>query len=98
MRPEELFQRQVIDLAAFLGWRCAHFRVARTARGWRTPVQGHNGFPDLVLARDGRVLFAELKAGKGKATADQLAWLNAIGDNAYLWTPKDWPAIEAVLR
>jgi Protein of unknown function (DUF5131)/VRR-NUC domain len=49
---EAEFTAQVIALARRLGWRVAHFRAARTDRGWRTPVQGDGaGFPDLVLAR-----------------------------------------------
>jgi hypothetical protein len=65
---EREFQRQVIDLARLLGWRCAHFRPGRTARGWRTPVQADGaGFPDLqpVRARDG--LLRPLPPGTAKA-------------------------------
>jgi hypothetical protein len=39
---------------------------------------GSSGFPDLVLARGGRVLFLELKREGAQARADQLAWVNAI--------------------
>ncbi|MCI0542945.1 MAG: hypothetical protein L0Z49_00695 [Actinobacteria bacterium] len=56
------------------GWRVCHFRPATTRDGWRTAVQGHPGFPDLVLARRGRVVFAELKAA---LSAEQLEWLDA---------------------
>ena len=37
-----------------------------------------NGFPDLVLARDGEVLFIELKAQDGKLDMDQLLWSYAL--------------------
>src|SRR5437763_860370 len=65
---EAAFTRQVIALARLRGWRAAHFRPGRTARGWRTPVQGEGvGFLDLVLVR-GRVVWAELKSARGRLT------------------------------
>ncbi|MGL5908712.1 MAG: VRR-NUC domain-containing protein [Phycicoccus sp.] len=79
----------VIDLARWHGWHVSHFRPARTAAGWRTAVQGHPGFPDLVLARAGLVLFRELKTDRGVVTAEQRAWLAAIGDHADVWRPRD---------
>lgn len=73
----------VLDLAALQGWRVHHDRPARVAEGWRTAISGNKGFPDLALARRGVVLFRELKGydarGRlGKATADQIAWGQAI--------------------
>jgi len=82
----------------FYGWRCAHFRPARTAQGWRTPMQGDVGVPDLILARDGQVLLAELKSARGQPSADQELWLEALGAHARLWRPADWPAIQNELR
>jgi VRR-NUC domain len=67
----------IIDAGRMLGWRCAHFRPARTGRGWRTAVAGDGaGFPDLVLAHPvaKRVLFVELKSAKGRLARDQEAW------------------------
>jgi hypothetical protein len=97
---EAEFTAQVLELAKRLGWRAAHFRPARTARGWRTAVQGDGaGFPDLVLVRR-RVIVAELKAGRGKLTPAQTDWLGVFeraGITAYVWHPRDWPQIELVL-
>jgi hypothetical protein len=91
----------VIDLARLLKWRVAHFRPARTAKGWRTPVQADGaGFPDLVLVRD-RVIYAELKSETGRLSTDQEAWRDAIlgaGGLWYCWRPSDWPEVVAVLR
>lgn len=84
---EDEFLRAVIDLAKLRGWRVAHFRPARTRGGWRTPVQGHNGFPDLVLARNGVVIFAELKTDGGKLSEDQQTWAHHLGGSMYLWRP-----------
>jgi len=92
------FQQRIIDLAQFRGWHVYHARPARTEKGWRTPGQGNHGLPDLVLARSGAVILAELKSAKGKPTIDQLSWLAAAGPHGYLWRPADWPAIVEVLR
>jgi hypothetical protein len=48
-------QATILDAARLLGWRACHFRPARTTRGWRTPVEGDPGFPDLTLAKAGVV-------------------------------------------
>ena len=106
---EAEFQRQVIQLATLFGWRVHHVRPARVrVRGketYRTPVQGHKGFPDLVLARRGRVIFAELKVGRGQLSEDQVLWRDAMdGGQAAeyagwkLWRPEDWADIERILR
>lgn len=94
---EAAFQRCVIDLAKLTGWRVAHHRPARTERGWRTPVEGHPGLPDLVLARDGVVVVAELKRHQGRVTPEQRAWLAALGPTGRLWKPGDWPEIVGLL-
>lgn len=75
---EDEFQSQVLECAAINGWRLIHHRPARTVDGWRTPMQGDPGFPDLVLARAGVVLFAELKREDGRLTPDQAKWLAEI--------------------
>lgn len=87
------FQRAVIEMAQWRKWRVAHYRPARTDRGWRTPLEGHPGAPDLILARDGQVLLAELKSDSGRVTSDQNLWLDAAGPHGRLWRPGDLPAI-----
>ena len=100
------FQSQVIQLARTLGWRVAHFRVVRVQRRdgsirYMTPVQADGtGFPDLVLVRD-RVIFAELKAERGRTSPEQdawMAWLSSAGAECYLWRPSDWNEICEVLK
>lgn len=59
------------------------------------------GFPDLVLVRGERVIFAELKTMKGKVTPDQNKWLAALRRaerEVYVWRPDEWDAIHEVLR
>jgi len=99
---ERDFERQVLELAALTGWRTAHFRPAKTSKGWRTPVSGDGaGFPDLVLVRPPVVLFVELKSATGRTSSGQEAWLEALGRceriEAKLWRPQDFEEIQAML-
>ncbi len=101
---ERDFERQVLELARLCGWRTAHFRPAKTSKGWRTPVSGDGaGFPDLVLCRGPCLVFAELKSGRGRVSSEQAAWLEDLGRcgrvEARLWRPADFDAgeIERVL-
>jgi hypothetical protein len=95
---EAQFQTTVIDYALLRGWRVHHSLPAKTGKGWRTPLQGHPGLPDLVLARAGVVILAELKRHRATPSPDQRLWLAAIGGNARLWTPANWPEIYEELR
>ena len=101
---EAAFQALVIDTAHLFGWRVAHFRPARTDKGWRTPVEADGkGFPDLVCLRWGRQIVVELKSERGVASIDQLGWLgdfSRAGIETHVWRPSDWSSgrIEAVLR
>jgi len=74
-----VLEEQIIELAHYHGWRVAHFRPARTEKGWRTPVSADGkGFPDLVLLRDKRMLVIECKGFRGYPSKDQRAWLEAF--------------------
>lgn len=94
MSQEHLLD-QVVELAGYAGWRVMHQRPARTAAGWRTPIIGDRGFPDLVLAKNTALLFLELKKPGGYPTVHQLEWLRAIGPCAACVRPEDWDWIEA---
>jgi hypothetical protein len=99
---EAEFQQQVCDLATLLGWSWGHFRPAKTQRGWRVPVSGPlgKGWPDLVLVRDDRLLFVELKrSGKLAPSPDQRFVLQLLGAAAetYVWTPDDIEHVAEVL-
>lgn len=105
-KPEESFQGQVLNLAKLCGWKVVHFRPARMLQGgkvvWRTPVQGDKGFPDLVLARNGYRIFAELKIETGNLSDEQQEWLRELGPTdertlVTVWRPSDWDAIEKIL-
>jgi VRR-NUC domain len=91
-------QRRIIDTATRLGWMVSHTRPACTSHGWRTPVTGHRGAPDLLLARGGRCLLVELKSQSGRLGPGQRDWLEALGGHGRLWTPADWTQALADLK
>ena len=105
---EAQWQKQVLDLAHTYGWRCAHFATAIAQSGrWMTPVRADGkGFPDLVCVRRGRLIFAELKAARGRVRAEQVDWLADLSDVAdacpnvsvFLWRPEDLELITEELK
>jgi hypothetical protein len=89
---ERDFQAGVVELARLLGWRSYHTHDSRRSAA---------GFPDLVLVRGKRLVFAELKSETGARSADQRTWLDALGETpaeSYLWRPGDWPEVAEVLQ
>ena len=68
---EKQLQELVRKAAKLLGYLYYH-----TFNAYRSP----KGFPDCTLCRpkDGRLIFVELKSGKGKVTAEQREWLDAL--------------------
>lgn len=89
---EKDFQDAVKALAKRNGWRVHHHTISlKSAAGW----------PDLTMVRGGRLIFAELKVGGNKPTADQLNWICDLGQVAgvvaCVWTPALWPEIEVLL-
>jgi len=91
---EKQFSQMVVDLARLCG-----FRVYRTHDSRRSPL----GFPDLILCHPKRrlTLYRELKVEGGRLTAEQRQWLTdlqAAGNDALVWRPADWPAIEKILK
>ncbi len=76
MATENQLVTTAIDLAHILGWtKVAHFRPAKTAQGYRTPVEGDGaGFPDLVLVRE-RVVWIEAKVKGRKLSPEQESWM-----------------------
>ena len=89
---EAQFQGLVLGVAETFGWEVFHDGDSRRSNA---------GFPDLVLVKDGRIIFAELKREKNsypsKAQMNWLALLSqAAGDNvmAVLWRPSsNWQGV-----
>lgn len=89
---EKVFQLHVLDYGRMFGWKVMHISDSRRSYS--------RGFFDCVFAKEGRVIFAELKKMKGKLTPAQEEWRDAVKDGPneyYLWRPDSWDEIERVL-
>lgn len=89
-------QRTIVDAARIGGWLIYHNRPAQNRAGrWQTALQGHQGFPDLVLVHTTRrlVWFVELKRRPNRLSLDQQVWRNALtaaaADWRMVWVPDE---------
>jgi hypothetical protein len=105
---EREFQRAVMDLAQLCGWETLHVRTSMQANRYLTATSGTmaKGWPDLVLVKGRRLIFAELKSDKGRPRSEQVRVMSVLNLLAppsdpnlkvVLWRPSDWPTIEATL-
>jgi len=92
-QSHEGFRVQICQLAKLLGWR-----VYWTWKSFHSP----KGFPDLVLVKHPRLIFAELKVKKDKLRSDQKLWLEELekcpGNETYLWRPENFENIKDTLE
>jgi len=90
---EKDFAQSVVELAELLEWL-----VFRVHDSRRSP----EGWPDLSMARDDRLIFAELKRVGEKPTGGQRVWLTTLTQTGkaevHIWTPACWSEIERILR
>jgi len=92
---EKAFMQQVIELARIHDWLVYHAYNSRRSAP---------GFPDLVLARDSFVIFAELKTEKGNLSTQQQKWADTLTSDAPTthiyreWRPSNWNDIEEALK
>lgn len=89
---EKDFQRDVIKLCDMYGWLQYHTYDSRMCVA---------GFPDLVIVKNGRVIFAELKTAIGRVTGAQEMWIYELlqckGIEVYVWRPNDMQSIADIL-
>lgn len=98
---EKQWQSWVIRQAMLLGF--AHYHAPDNKPD---PTTGKvqmivAGFPDLVMVKGNRLIFAELKREKGKVTEAQKVWLKrleATGAECYLWRPSQWQEVLDILE
>ena len=101
---EAQLQDAIVELAGMLGYMVAHFRPAKTEKGWRTAGSyDAAGFPDLVLAGRSRVLFIECKSDRGRVSMEQAEWMDQLEwtpGEVYLWRPEHWNSgeVERILK
>jgi VRR-NUC domain len=90
---EKQFQAQFLELAGWLGWLAYHDYDSR---------KNSPGFLDTVLAKRGRIIFAELKSEKGKLRPQQKIWYEILktcpGIEVYVWKPSQWDEIVETLK
>lgn len=82
-KTETELQDNIIDLVKTLGGCCYHTYDAR---------KSEPGWPDLVIAFPGAILFRELKSATGVVSAAQQWWLDtlhAAGLDTGVWRPLD---------
>ena len=93
---EAEFQQMIVDRAKAMGWLVHHDRG-----DYSECIAGDPGFPDLVLAQAGTVLFIECKSMEGRTTPSQDAWLNALAEGGhhfvYVARPSDWTHIQKLI-
>lgn len=92
-QSEKHFSQTVFDFGRTFGWLCARFATF-------APTHTTPGFPDLVMVRDTRIIFAELKVGPNKLTDSQIEWRDRLMKTSvehYVWYPEDWEEIEEAL-
>jgi hypothetical protein len=77
---------EVKILAYRLGWIV--FELPRIKA--RRPVKNAVGYPDLTLARDGQIMWLELKAEGGVMSEDQWGWWNALQPFCHIIFPEQW--------
>jgi hypothetical protein len=89
---ESEWQQQVLKSAHQLGWQSMH--IGRTGKHQAVGAKGTLGigWPDLVLVKGGRIIFAELKAQDGTTSIEQkqvLVMLGNVGE-VFVWRPSDF--------
>lgn len=90
-QSETAWQASILGFASSTGWLWFHDEDSRRNR---------RGFPDLVLVRRDRVVFAELKSQTGRVRPEQVKWLDRLVQTpaeVYLWRPDDAPEVESIL-
>ncbi len=88
---EKSFMMTVIAYAKLHKWRVYHTHDSR---------RSEPGVPDLMMVREGVLVFAELKTDVGKVSSAQQEWLADLGEtpnDVFVWRPSDWKIIEKVL-
>ena len=88
LRPRAVTEAEllasVLELARLLGIFAYHTHDSRRSQA---------GFPDLVLAGNRGLVFAELKSESGRLSREQVAWrwqLEVLGQAYRIWRPRDW--------
>lgn len=109
---EAQLQSAIVDFALLRGWLVTFTPDWMRKQAMAQMNAGHRrgdrpwpkaGTPDLICARAGRLVIAELKSHDGEVKPAQWDWIETAalvpGVEAYIWRPEDWVegAIDEVL-
>lgn len=99
---ELLCERTILEAAQIAGWRRHGERPARDKKGYKTPIKGEAGWPDLILAKGAVLIAAELKRWPREPDPEQVLWLERFeavpGCRALvLWVPDEMDEFNAQL-
>lgn len=98
---EAQFQAIVIRIAMYAGWKHYHAPDNRPNANGRVQQNIVAGFPDLVLVKEDKLIFAELKKETGILSAAQKDWLARLEKTnveCYVWRPSMIKEITAILE
>lgn len=97
---EAQWQLRVQSIARINGWKYYHAPDNMPNKYGR--IQNIiPGFPDLVLVKNGRIIFAELKKETGRLSESQKEWIDELKQcnlEVYVWRPSDENLINKVLK
>lgn len=93
---ENALKAAVLKIAAERGWMV----YTLTQNVVKRPQRKSSGYPDLTLARHGKVIWMELKMQTGQLSPEQEKWREAIGADYYIVRPDvlRLGVVEVVLR
>lgn len=83
---ENGLKQSIMLLASENGWCWFTLPQARQVR----PNKAVSGYPDMTFARDGEILWMELKAEKGEQSPKQRMWQEALRPFCHVIRPSDW--------
>jgi hypothetical protein len=98
--PEREFKDWIVRVARERGWKVNHVWKTQNQRGqWITTCAV--GWPDLTCIRDGRIVFIEVKAHRGRVEPKQDEWLDELAKIpcAEVWVvdARQWRDVAVVL-
>ncbi len=94
-KSERHFQTAICNLALVNGWLVYNHPDSRKANVASTP-----GFPDIVLAKPGVLVFIETKMPKRHPSEDQQRWIDALKTafiRCFVAYPDDYEMVRSII-
>ena len=98
-QTERDFQKFVINRALNHGWTYYHAPDNKPDQYGRLQ-NVVKGFPDIVLVKNEKLVFVELKTETGRVSPEQTAWLEKLkktGCDTFVWRPSMWKKVNSYL-